>query len=150
MALVTFKLGLITFWGMWLLVVWLTNVCEELKLLRVVPPYWKFASQNSQAIADAMRQYQVPPWVPHLLFVGVLIWQMGTVLLFGRAIIASWLTGALATGPLNLAFASSLGLLAAFMIADEVFTQYDRERAHTLFFIAQLMTLLALHIFPAG
>ena len=149
MTLFAFKVGLVTFWVLWLFMVFLTNVCEELKLLRVVAPYWKFASQNFQAIAQATGRYQAPPWVPHLLFVGVLVWQMGTLLFFGRAIVASWLAGTLATGPLNTAFASSLGLLAAFMIADEVFTQYDLERAHALFFIAQLVTLLALHTLPA-
>lgn len=35
------------------------------------------------------------------------------------------------------------------MIADEIFKLYDLERAHTLFFIAQLVTLLALHVLPA-
>jgi hypothetical protein len=149
MPLLTFKLSLITFWGLWLCVVLLTNVCEELKLLRILPPYWRFASQNFQAIADATRRYQAPPWVPHILFVGVLVWQMGTVVIFGEAIVASWVTGTVAMGLVNTALASSLGLLAAFMIADEVFTQYDLERAHALFFIAQLVTLLALHTLPA-
>lgn len=77
MTLFAFKVGLVTFWVLWLFMVFLTNVCEELKLLRVVAPYWKFASQNFQAIAQATGRYQAPPWVPHLLFVGVLVWQMG-------------------------------------------------------------------------
>jgi hypothetical protein len=35
------------------------------------------------------------------------------------------------------------------MIADEVLTQYDLEKSHALLFIAQLMTLIALHTLPA-
>ena len=149
MTLYTFKLGLAFFWSIWLLMVFLTNLFEGLKILRIVPPYWKFASQNYQAVAQATGTYQTPPWVPQLLFFGVLVWQVGTLVLFGRALVCSFDNGALAFGPLNAAFASSLSLLAAFMIADEIFKLYDLERAHTLFFIAQLVTLLALHVLPA-
>ena len=121
--------GLITFWGMWLFVVWLTNVCEELKLLRILPPYRKFASQNAQAIADATRKYEAPPWIPHLLFIGVLVcWGLS------RAIFHSWMMASPAMGSVNIAFASSLGLWATFMIADEICTQYDCERAHPILY----------------
>jgi hypothetical protein len=36
----------------------------------------------------------------------------------------------------NQAFTASLGLPAVFMIADEVFQQYEVDRAHVLFFTA--------------
>ena len=101
MTLFAFKVGLVTFWMLWLFMVFLTNVCEELKLLRVVPPYWKFASRNFQAVTDATRRYQAPPWAPHFLFVGVLAWQLGALLLFGRAIGTTWVRGILAMGPVN-------------------------------------------------
>jgi hypothetical protein len=68
-----FKLGLLLFWTLWLLAVFLTNVFEWLKLLRIVPPYWKFASQNFQAIAQATGTYRAPSWIPKMLFLGVLI-----------------------------------------------------------------------------
>lgn len=144
-----FKLGLISFWSLWLFIMFLTNLFEGLKLIRLVPPYWKFASQNFQAVAEATGVYHAPQWIPRFLFLGVLLWQCGTLALFGRAVIVSFAHGSSIAGPVNAAFASSLGLLAAFMIADEVFKQYDVERAHVLFFIAQLVTLLALHLLPA-
>ena len=80
--LVTLKLGLVSFWGLWLLIVFLTNLFEGLKLLRIVPPYWKFASQNFQAVAQATGAYHAPPWVPQLLFLGVLLWQFVALMLF--------------------------------------------------------------------
>jgi len=49
----------------------------------------------------------------------------------------------------NAAFACGLGLWAAFMIADEIFKQYDTQRSHVLFFGAQLLTLLVLHALPS-
>lgn len=107
MTLYAFKLGLAFFWSLWLLMVFLTNLFEGLKILRIIPPYWKFASQNYQAVAQATGTYQAPPWVPQLLFFGVLDWQVGTLVLFGRALVRSFDNGALAFGPVNVAFASS-------------------------------------------
>ena len=144
----TLKIGLVFFWSMWQLIVFMTNLFEGLKVLRIVPPYWKFASQNYQAVAQATGAYKAPPWIPRLLFFGVLVWQLGTLILFGRAVISMLFHRTFLLGPSTEAFAASLSLLAAFMIADEIFKQYDVERAHVLFFTAQLITLLALHILP--
>ena len=143
-----FKLGLLLFWTLWLLAVFLTNVFEWLKLLRIVPPYWKFASQNFQAIAQATGTYRAPSWVPKMLFLGVLVWQCVALILFGRAVVLSWTHWSLSIAPVYEAFGVSLGLFAAFMLADEIFKQYEVERGHVLFFAAQLITLLAFYILP--
>ena len=148
MTMFTLKIGLVFFWSMWQLIVFMTNLFEGLKVLRIVPPYWKFASQNYQAVAQATGAYKAPPWIPQLLFFAVLVWQLGTLMLFGRAVIPMLSHRTLLLGPSTEAFAASFSLLAAFMIADEIFKQYDVERAHVLFFTAQLLTLLALHILP--
>jgi hypothetical protein len=149
MTLFTFKFGLVSFWAIWQLLVFMTNLFEGLKLLRIVPPYWKFASQNYQAVAQATGAYKAPPWMPQALFLGVLVWQLGILFLFGRAVISAWSDRTLLLSAATEAFAASLSLLAAFMIADEVFKQYEVERAHILFFTAQLLTLLTLYMLPA-
>lgn len=43
----------------------------------------------------------------------------------------------------------ALGLLAAFMIADEIFKEYDLERGHVLLFSAQLVILIVLYVLPS-
>jgi hypothetical protein len=149
MTLFTFKFGLVSFWAIWQLLVFMTNLFEGLKLLRIVPPYSKFASQNYQAVAQATGAYKAPPWMPQTLFLGVLVWQLGILFLFGRAVISAWSDRTLLLSAATEAFAASVSLLAAFMIADEVFRQYEVERAHILFFTAQLLTLLALYMLPA-
>ena len=149
MTLFTLKLGLVIFWMLWQLIVFLTNLFEGLKLLRIVPPYWKFASQNYQAVEQATGAYQAPLWVPKLLFLGVLVWQLATLILFVRGTVLTASHGSFLLDPVTEAFAASLGLLAAFMIADEVCKQYEVERAHVLFFTAQLATLLAFYIPPS-
>jgi hypothetical protein len=107
--LLTLKVGLLSFWGLWLSIVLITNLFEGLKLLRIVPPYWRFASQNFQAIAQATGTYRADPWVPKLLFLGVLCWQCGTLGLFARAIITTSTDGILRLGPVN-ALTASAGL----------------------------------------
>jgi hypothetical protein len=143
------KLGLLFLWGLWLFIAFLTNLFDAFKVLRMVPQHWRFASDNFQAVARTTAIYHAPPWLPRVLFFGILLWQLLALIFFGYAIVSSLEEGSLDEGPLNTAFVASLGLLFAFMIADEVFTQYDLERGHVLLFIAQLITLIALYALPS-
>ena len=79
MTLFSLKLGLLSFWGLWLLIAFLTNLCEWLKVMRIVPQHWTFASQNFQAVARATATYHAPPWIPRFLFLGILLWQLLTI-----------------------------------------------------------------------
>lgn len=148
-TLFALKFGLLFFWGFWLLIVFLTNLFEGLKVVGMLSPHWKFASQNYQAVARATVTYHAPQWLPRFLFVGILLWQLLTLIFFGWAIVASAATGTLALGPVNVAFAASISLLAAFMIADEICKEYDLERGHVLLFIAHLVTLMAFYVLPS-
>lgn len=149
MELVTLKLGLLFFWGLWFSIVFLTNLFEGFRVLRVVPTTWKYASHNFKPVAQATATYHAPPWLPRVLFSGILLWQLLAVVFFARATILSFIGGSVGWGPANVAFAVGLSLWAAFMIADEVFKEYDTQRSHVLFFIAQLVTLVALHVLPS-
>lgn len=143
------KLGLVLFWGVWLGLVLLNNVLEGLRALQIVPPYWKFASNNLEVIREAIARYQAPQWLPDALFLGVLLWELGALLLFGRAGLRSLIAGELVLGAVNAAFAGSIALLAGFIIADEILQLYDLEHTHMLFLIAQVLSLVAVHMMPA-
>jgi hypothetical protein len=62
--------------------------------------------------------------------------------------VASVGSGSMDLDRANIAFGLSLSLLAAFIIADELCTEYDTEHGHILFFIAQLVSLIALAVLP--
>ncbi|HET8720516.1 MAG TPA: hypothetical protein VFM24_00715, partial [Nitrospira sp.] len=94
-------------------------------------------------------RYSVSRRLPGFLFFGVLCWQVAAVVLFTSAIAVSALAGALDSQAVNAAFIAGLSLWSAFMLADELLQQYDVEHAHVLFFMAQLLTLIALHQLPA-
>ena len=146
----TFKLGLLSFWSLWHGIVLLTNLCEGLKVVRVLPARWTFASKNYGAIVRATEKYHPAPWIPRLLFAGVLIWQLLILVGFGWALVASVRSGWMDLEHVSIAFGLSLSLLAAFIIVDELCTEYDTEHGHILFFIAQLVTVIALAVLPRG
>lgn len=147
--LLLIKFGLLSFWGLWFLLVFLTNLCEGLKVLLLIPWTWKFASHNFQAVVLATTEYEVPLWIPKVLFWGILLWQLITALLFGWATVASLENFSLRWELVDAAFTAGLTLWGSFMLADEFCKQYDPERAHVLFFTAQLVTLVALHLLPS-
>ena len=143
------KLGLLEFWSLWFSVVFLTNLFDGFRLLGIFPITWKFASQNFQPVAKATARYLAGVWLPACLFSGVMLWQLLAVILLGWALMTSLRDGDVDGLAVNAAFACGLGLWAAFMIADEIFKQYELQRSHVLFFGAQLLTLLALHVLPS-
>ena len=143
------KLGLLSFWGLWFVLVFFTNLCEGLRVLHRLPWTWKFASHNFQPVVLAMAEYAAPSRLPKIFFAVILLWQLLTVVIFGWATASSLVQGSLNWGFVDAAFAAALSLWAAFMLADEFCRQYDPERSHVLFFIAQLITLMALHLLPA-
>lgn len=147
-GLPTLKLALLLFWTAWFAVVFLTNVFGGLKAMGVLPPSWKFASANYQAVVEATGRYGPLPWVPPVLFVGVVLWQLAVAALFAWAAGAWMLDGRLDWRAVNLAFGGGIGLWAAFMLADEIVLKYEFERTHELLFIAQLACLVAMHVLP--
>jgi hypothetical protein len=147
-TLFSFKLGLLLFWGLWYAIAFFTNLCESFHALRAFPSTWPFASGNLRDVTQATKTYSGVRWLPRVLFFGVLGVQLLIVCLFGWAFISSVSAGSLRSDPVNAAFSASLGLWAAFMLADEIFKQYDTEHVHVLFLIAQLVTFVALHVTP--
>lgn len=148
-GLLLLKLGLLSFWGLWFVLVFFTNLFEGLKVLHRISWTWKFASHNYQPVVLATAEYHAPLWLAKVLFSGVLLWQLITVLIFGWAIAASLEQVSLDWGLVDAAFAAGLSLWGAFMLADEFFKEYDTERTHVQLFIAQLVTVVALHILPS-
>ena len=144
----TLKLGLLAFWMAWFAIVAATNACGGLKALGKLPPAWRFASANYEAIVKATAMYAPPRWLPALLFAAVVAWQLATFALLACAVAGSLRAGAIDLRAATIALASGTALWAAFMLADEITVKYEFERTHELLFIAQLATLVALHVLP--
>jgi hypothetical protein len=148
-AFFALKLGLLVFWGLWYVIAFTTNLCEGFQELKIFPNTWQFASGNLRAVTEATNTYSPSRRLPRLLFFGVLGWQLMAAFLFTAAIVASMFTGSVHAKTVNAAFIVGLGLWSAFMVADEMLKQYDVEHTHVLFFLAQLLTLVAIHVLPS-
>ena len=130
----TLKLGLLGFWTLWFAIVTATNVLG--------------VSSNDQAIVRATQRFAPPPWVPRFLFIAVIVWQAASTALLARAVALSLMHDAVDLAAATLALGSGIALWGAFMLADEITVKYEFERTHELLFIAQLATLIALHVLP--
>ena len=144
----TLKLGLIFFWALWLSLVFLSNSLDGLKALGVLPQGWRFSSKNYGAVVKATSIYSAPEWLAGLLFLGVTAWEGLSGALFWRAFQSGLKSGMAARPEVSTAFAVSLGLWAAMILADEIFRTYDLARTHLLIFAAQIVSLLAIYLLP--
>jgi len=149
MILFILKLGLLSFWGLWFCIAFFTNLCESFKALGIFSTAWPFASGNLHGVIQTTKTYSLPRWLPRLLFSGVLLWELVIVSCFGWTIISSVTNGSINMFLVSAAFLAGLGLWASFMIADEIFKQYDAEHSHILFFIAQLVTFATFYVLPS-
>lgn len=147
-SLKTLKRGLVLGWAAWLTVVFLTNLFELLKVLNILPESWAFASGNFGFIQATTAIYTVPDTLNLLLFVGVVVWEALAALLLWRAF--AGYSGRAGLADINTAFAVSLALWVAFMLADELLMAYDIEATHMRIFTSQIVTLLAIHLLPDG
>lgn len=142
----TIQIGLLVFWALWLTLVFFTNLFDGLKQAGVLPESWRFASGNYKAMRDVTDGYRVPDKVVGLLFAGVVLWEMLAMGLMWRAVLMFGPAGSFAAT--YAAFAVSLALWAAFILADEVFDAYDMSHVHMVLFAVQLLSLLAVVLLP--
>ena len=140
------KLALLFFWAAWFSIVTVTNACSALKAVGVLGPSWRFASKNYPMVVKAVSLYDAPAWLPKLLFLGVVAWQALAAALFWYALAQSGAAGIVDMAAVNLACASGILLWGAFMIADEITIKYAMEQPHELLFIAQIGSLLVMHL----
>jgi hypothetical protein len=139
---------LLAFWAVWLTLVFATNLFDGGKAIGLLGESWVFASGNYRFLAETTARYGTPAWLDKLLFLGVVVWEGVAFLLFW---LACWTFRGREKGSMSLlytAFAVSLSLWAAFLLADEVFIAYAVEGTHLRLFIAQLATLLAVVLLP--
>jgi hypothetical protein len=143
------KRALLAFWATWLTIVLVTNVLDAGKALGVLDESWAFASGNFRFLAETTSRYGTPAWINAVLFAGVIAWEASAAVLFWLAVLR-YRGKEQGRGIVYSAFAASLLLWGAFLVADEVFIAYAVAGTHLRLFTAQLATLLAIELLPEG
>lgn len=138
----TIQIGLVLFWALWLTLVTITNTFDALKQLGVLPASFTLASYNFDLVKSTVGAHGVPSTIAAVLFAGVIAWEALASMLLWQA----WSVmrrGEPGTAPeVTRAFAVSLALWAAFLIATELMVNYTTAGTHKSTLIAQLVTLL--------
>jgi hypothetical protein len=137
----TIQAGLVLFWAIWLTLVTLTNLADAMRQMGVLPSDFKFASYNFDLVKKAVGVHGVPT-VAIVLFAGIIVWELLASFLFWRAWSVMRRDGKGAALEVTQAFAVSLALWAAFLIATEVTVAYETATTHKTTLIAQLASLL--------
>src|SRR5690606_19947932 len=107
-------------------------------------PDFGWASYNYALVLKTVGEQGVPAAGGAVLFAGVLVWEILATALLWRA----WNAlrrGAPGTAPeVTQAFAVNLALWAAFLVATELFINYETAGTHKTTLIAQIATLILL------
>jgi hypothetical protein len=136
--------GLVLFWAIWLSAVTATNVLDAMKRLGALPAGFTVVSYNFELIEKTVGSHGVPTPIAAVLFAGVIAWELLASVLLWRA----WRAmsrGAPGTAPeVVQAFAVSLALWAAFLIATEMTVSYATAGTHKATLTAQLASLIVI------
>jgi hypothetical protein len=138
------QIGLVLFWAIWLTVVTTTNIFDAMRQLGALPARFTVVAYNFDLIERTVGAHGVPTSIAALLFAGVIAWELLASVLLWRA----WLEmhrGAPGTAPeVTEAFAVSLALWAAFLIATEMTVNYATSGTHKATLTAQLVSLIVI------
>jgi hypothetical protein len=124
----TIQSGLVLFWAIWLTLVTLTNFADAMRQLDVLPSDFKFASYNFDLVKKTVGAHGIPTSVAGVLFAGVILWELLGSILFWRAWRVMRRDGNSVAEEVAQAFAVSLALWAAFLIATEATGELRNRR----------------------
>lgn len=141
----TIQAVLLLFWALYFSFVLCSNSTDALKALGLLPANWVFASGNYALVQKVVGIYHSPVWLAGLFYTGVLVWQaVGAVLLWSAFAATVRQTQDYPLAAYR-ALTVTIGLWAAFILADEFFLAYDMSglsATHFSLLIAEIGTLL--------
>ncbi len=146
-ALNIIKKALVFFWAIWFTVVFLSNLANLLRVFAILPKTFMFYSGNFAMVTKVISIYHLPHSFAVTLFILVILLEACIMLSLWFAAF-SYLCNMKYIQRVNMAFLISMFLWMLFLITDEIFIAYRFEAAHFKFFVAQLVTLLVIHLLP--
>jgi len=141
----SFKKIIIVFWTAWWLIALWTDVAGGLAHLGILKASWA-PDANYPFLVDSLKMYHVPTWLPLILFLGILLWSLLSLVLFFRACLALNKSENIWMRRAEIAFIISLTYWLVFFIADQIVMKYDLEENHMVQGGFQLFTFLSLYL----
>lgn len=118
------RAGLLLFWGLYFTIVLVSNSADALNALSLLPSGWRFVSGNYGLIQKVVAMYEPPVWLAGFMFAGVILWEATGAILFWKAFRVTLRQNPKQSVTAQAAFGITIGLWAAFILADEVFLTY--------------------------
>ncbi|OGT41014.1 MAG: hypothetical protein A3F42_06780, partial [Gammaproteobacteria bacterium RIFCSPHIGHO2_12_FULL_37_34] len=123
-------LSIIAFWALWSTLVALTDVINFLQAIAWLPMDWTFTSNNFALVVKSVGMYGLQnTLLPLALFFVIVIWACLIAVLFWRALFAHHSKNNYLQKCYT-AFLACFSIEAVFILADELFIQYDFEHGH--------------------
>ncbi|HZU13595.1 MAG TPA: hypothetical protein VFB58_12215 [Chloroflexota bacterium] len=142
------KRGLLLFWSIWITLVVITNVAGELRALHLASWLAPLASGNFRYILKETSAYSLPWWIDQILFIGILLWESLSAVLFWRAFRHAWRGTGRRLRAAYTAHGVLMALFAAFILADEIFHDFRVEGDHRSIVALLIVSLLAIGLLP--
>lgn len=141
--------GLVLFWALYFSIVLLSNSADALKALRLLPTNWPFVSGNYGLIDKVVSIYSSPTWLAGVLFAGVILWEAVGTVLFWKAFVSTRQQARDPKAAISRALGVTIGLWAAFIVADEVFLTYtlgNLSATHFNLLLAELASFILIRL----
>lgn len=126
-----FAQGILLMWALWMSIVSLTDCFNLMVEFNILPPNFPASSHNIDLIRTFLKLYSLDNNVLcMILFVIINIWAILIALFYWRAFISYYACRHYYVYRTMQAFILNLSMLVFFLIADEVFIQYDAAHIH--------------------
>ena len=129
--LIILSWSIIAFWALWSTLVALTDVVNFLQAIAWVPNDWVFTSNNFSLVEKSLSIFGLQNTaLPIVLFFFIVALACFIAVLFWQALFAYRFDKNSFLQKSYIAFLASFALEAIFILADEIFIQYDFEHGH--------------------
>lgn len=144
------KRGFLVYWALFMTIVWITNVFSGMKAAGWLSEDWSFASPNFELVAGSVGNLGGPRWLAGLLFIGVILWEGVAALLFWAAAARYGRKSRGIWGSVEVPFIVGFALWGAFVLAGEIFIDYQFNATHMALFSAMALSLMMIRLLPEG
>lgn len=126
-----FALGIILMWTLWTSVVFLADFCNLMIAFGLLPTNFPFSSHNLDWIYTFLKFYRLDYDVLCMLIFSIInLWAAIIALLYWRAFISYYTHRRSYVSRAMQAFILNMSLFAFFLVADELFIQYEAGHIH--------------------
>lgn len=139
--------GIVWFWACWSTIVLFTDSIDFLQRIQWLPDSIAFTSKNFDLVAKSLATYH---WdytpVVFILYGMIVLWSLLIASLFWRAIFAARQSLEIYLSKVQQAFWAMLLMTAIFLLADEIFIQYEFGHSHMMRLGFMLLTYLIFNV----